>query len=134
MNRRLGARDESNRPEGKFVRCEKLTRGCLNVARITAEFPGSVETLSLIQEFFFDADLRLRRHDYSVNVAGGFPAAQLTSDYVVADGIHLPPRRRAYTRGPMSALRSMGLFVWALVKLWLFRTLSKATKQKPMLR
>jgi len=44
--------------------------------------------------------LKLRRHDYSVNIAGGFPAAQLTSDYVVADGIHFPSRRRAYTRGP----------------------------------
>ena len=30
----------------------------------------------------------------------GFPAAQLTSDYIVADGIHFPSKRRAYTRGP----------------------------------
>ena len=67
---------------------------------LRAEFPGSIETHSLIQEFFFDRDLQLRRHDYSVNIAGGFPAAQLTSDYVVADGIHLPTKRRAYTRGP----------------------------------
>jgi hypothetical protein len=29
-----------------------------------------------------------------------FAASQLTSDYIVADGIHLPTRRRAYTRGP----------------------------------
>lgn len=42
----------------------------------------------------------LRRHDYSVNIAGGFAAAQLTSDYVEANGIHLPTKRRAYTRGP----------------------------------
>ena len=48
----------------------------------------------------FGEDLLLRRHDYSVNVAGGFPAAQLTSDYVTADGIRLPTKRRAYTRGP----------------------------------
>jgi hypothetical protein len=67
---------------------------------LRAQFPGSIETHSAIQEFFFDADLRLRRHDYSVNIAGGFAAAQLTSDYVVADGIHLPTKRRAYTRGP----------------------------------
>ena len=67
---------------------------------LRAQFPGSIETHSLIQEFFFDTDLHLRRHDYSVNIAGGFPAAQLTSDYVVADGIHLPTKRRAYTRGP----------------------------------
>lgn len=42
----------------------------------------------------------LRRHDYSVNIVGGFAAAQLTSDYVVAGGIRLPTRRRAYPRGP----------------------------------
>jgi hypothetical protein len=35
-----------------------------------------------------------------VNIAGGFAAAQLTSDYVVAEGIHLPSTRRAYARGP----------------------------------
>jgi hypothetical protein len=67
---------------------------------LRAYFPGSIETHNLIQEFFFGEDLRLRRHDYSVNIAGGFRAAQLTSDYVVANGISLPTTRRAYTRGP----------------------------------
>jgi hypothetical protein len=67
---------------------------------LRAQFPGYIETHSLIQEFFFDTDLQLRRHDYSVNIAGGFPATQLTSDYIVADGLRLPTRRRAYTRGP----------------------------------
>ena len=66
---------------------------------LRAQFPGSIETHNLIQEFFFDTDLHLRRHDYSVNIAGGFPAAQLTSEYLVADGIHFPSKRRAYTRG-----------------------------------
>ena len=65
---------------------------------LRAYFPGSIETHCGIQDFFFGEDLMLRRHDYSVNVAGGFAAAQLTSDYVVANGIHLPTRRRAYTR------------------------------------
>jgi hypothetical protein len=67
---------------------------------LRAHFPGSIETHSLVQDFFFDEDLRLRRHDYSVNIAGGFSAAQLTSDYTVANGIRLPTKRRAYTRGP----------------------------------
>ncbi len=67
---------------------------------LRAYFPGSIETHSLIQEFFFGDDLMLRRHDYSVNIAGGFRASQLTSDYVEANGIHLPTKRRAYTRGP----------------------------------
>jgi hypothetical protein len=66
---------------------------------LRAYFPGSIETHSAVQDFFFGEDLRLRRHDYNVNVAGGFPAAQLTSDYIAVNGIHLPTRRRAYTRG-----------------------------------
>ena len=64
-----------------------------------AYFPGSIETHSLVQDFFFADDLTLRRHDYSVNIAGGFAAAQLTSDCITAGGIRLPTRRRAYTRG-----------------------------------
>jgi hypothetical protein len=42
----------------------------------------------------------LRRHDYSVNIAGGFAAAQQTTHHVTANGIAVPTRRRAYTRGP----------------------------------
>lgn len=67
---------------------------------LRAYLPGSIETHSRIQDFFFGEDLLLRRHDYSLNIAGGFPAAQLTSDYVAANGIRLPTKRRAYTRGP----------------------------------
>lgn len=67
---------------------------------LRAYFPGTIETHSLVQDFFFGEDLLLRRHDYSVNIAGGFAAAQLTSNYVEANGIRLPTKRRAYTRGP----------------------------------
>ena len=67
---------------------------------LRAYFPGSIETHSLIQDFFFGEDLMLRRHDYCVNIAGGFNAAQLTSDYVMADAFRLPTKRRACTRGP----------------------------------
>jgi hypothetical protein len=66
---------------------------------LRAYFPGSIETHCLVQDFFFGDDLMLRRHDYQVNVAGGFSAAQLTSEYREAGGIRLPTRRRAYTRG-----------------------------------
>jgi hypothetical protein len=63
-------------------------------------FPGSIGTHCEVQDFFFDEKLELRRHDYSVNIAGGFPAAQLMLEYTEANGIRLPSRRRAYTRGP----------------------------------
>jgi hypothetical protein len=67
---------------------------------LRAFFPGSIETHSLVQNFCFGDDLMLRRHDYSVNIAGGFGASQLTSNYIQANGIRLPSKRRAYTRGP----------------------------------
>jgi hypothetical protein len=68
---------------------------------LRAYFPGSIETHCLVQDFFFgEGDLLLRRHDYSVNIAGGFAAAQLTSNYAEANGIRLPTKRRAYARGP----------------------------------
>jgi hypothetical protein len=67
---------------------------------LRATFPCSIETHNPVQDFFFGEDLMMCRHDYSVNIAGGFGAAQLTSDYVTADGVRLPTRRRAYTRGP----------------------------------
>ena len=67
---------------------------------LRAYFPGAIETHNQIQDFFFGEDRFLRRHDYNVNIAGGFGAAQLISDYVTVQGISLPTRRRAYTRGP----------------------------------
>jgi hypothetical protein len=63
-------------------------------------FPGSIGTHCEVQDFFFDEKLELRRHDYSVNVAGGFAAAQLMLEYTEANGMRLPSKRRAYTRGP----------------------------------
>jgi hypothetical protein len=38
----------------------------------------------------------MRRHDYRVDVPGGFPAVQYVSDIVEADGIKFPSKRRAY--------------------------------------
>ena len=67
---------------------------------LRARFPGSIETHSREQDFFFDDRGMLRRHDYRVNIAGGFAAAQLTSDHVTVAGISLPTRRHAYVRGP----------------------------------
>ncbi len=63
-------------------------------------FPGLIETHCQVQDFFFDEQFTLRRHDYSVNIAGGFPAAQLMLEYTEANGMRLPSKRRAYVRGP----------------------------------
>ena len=61
-----------------------------------AHFPDRFASHSPVQEFYFDSDLLLRRHDYRVDVAGGFAAIQYVCDIVEADGIKLPSKRRAY--------------------------------------
>lgn len=86
-----GVRVEETEPRHKGAETWRVVR---------AYFPGSIETHCLVQDFFFDEDLVPRRHDYTVTIAGGSAAAQLTSDYTEADGIRLPAKRRAYLRGP----------------------------------
>ena len=61
-----------------------------------AQFPPEIATHSSVQEFYFGDDHLLRRHDYRVDVAGGFPAVQYVYDFVESDGIKLPSKRRAY--------------------------------------
>ena len=90
---------------------EPWTEGRETWRVLHARFPGSIATHSALQDFFFGDDLLLRRHDYNVDVAGGFGGAQLVYDYIEADGIRLPSRRRAYTRGTDSRPRLDPLMV-----------------------
>ncbi|TIW49837.1 MAG: hypothetical protein E5V71_00600 [Mesorhizobium sp.] len=86
-----GVRVEETEPWREGEETWRVLRAC---------FPASIETHCLVQDFYFGADLMLRRHDYTVNIAGGLAAAQLMSTYAEADGIRLPTKRRAYGRGP----------------------------------
>ena len=63
---------------------------------LQAQFPDRFASHSHRQEFYFDTDFLLRRHDYRVDIAGGFAAIQYVYDIVEADGIRLPSKRRAY--------------------------------------
>ena len=63
---------------------------------LQARFPDQFPSHSVLQEFYFGSDFLLRRHDYRVDVAGGFTAIQYVHDIVEADGIKLPSKRRAY--------------------------------------
>ncbi|MEU1541960.1 hypothetical protein ABZ461_28395 [Actinacidiphila glaucinigra] len=64
---------------------------------LRATFPPGIDSHSTHQDFYFGPDHLLRRHDYRVDVAGGIAAAQYVYDYVEADGITLPTKRRAYS-------------------------------------
>ena len=63
---------------------------------LKAYFPGSIETHSLTQEFYFGEDLLLRRHDYTVDILGGATGLNYASDYRDVDGIIFPTKRRIY--------------------------------------
>lgn len=67
---------------------------------LRVRFPDHIASHSTYQDFYFGPDGLLRRHDYQVDVAGGFGAAQYVHDIVDADGLKFPTRRRAYFRGP----------------------------------
>lgn len=87
--------------EGVEIReLEPWTEGDEEWRVLRAFFPGRMATHSRRQEFYFGPDLMLRRHDYRVDIAGGFAAAQSTGDYIDAGGILMPSRRRAFVRGP----------------------------------
>ncbi|ODV43861.1 hypothetical protein AWV79_13250 [Cupriavidus sp. UYMMa02A] len=65
---------------------------------LRVRFPANIESHCELQDFYFGEDGLVRRHDYHVDIAGGFAAAQYLSDYITADGIVLPSQRRAYMR------------------------------------
>src|ERR1700730_18275347 len=67
---------------------------------LRVRFPDGIASHFKEQDFYFGDDFLLRRHDYHVDVAGGFLAAQYVYDIVEADGLRFPAKRRAYVRGP----------------------------------
>ena len=67
---------------------------------LRTRFPNQFASHSTEQDFYFGSDFLLRRHDYHVDIAGSFPAAQYADQIVEAQGLKMPTRRRAYVRGP----------------------------------
>src|ERR1700692_4082545 len=61
---------------------------------LQARFPAEIARHSTVPEVSFGDDYLVRRHDYRVEVAGAFAAAQYLNDIIEADGVKLPSRRR----------------------------------------
>ena len=75
---------------------------------LRARFPDTIASHSKEQDFYFGEDFLLRRHDYSLEIAGGVPVAQYVYDIVEAEGFRFPSKRRAYVRGPeLRAIRDL---------------------------
>ena len=83
------------------VKAEELSlweEGDQHWRRLRVYFPENVVTHCSTQVFYFGEDFLLRRHDYSVDISGTLPAAQYVHDYIEADGLRTPGKRRAYRR------------------------------------
>jgi hypothetical protein len=81
---------------------EPLEEGSSRWRGLRVKFPKHIASHCDEQDFYFGEDSLLRRHDYRVDVAGSFPAAQYVDGMVEVQGFRMPTRRRAYLRGPDS--------------------------------
>jgi hypothetical protein len=85
------------------VQCEEIepwTEDGETSRALKVTFPKSYVTHSSEQVLYFDGKGRIRRQDYSVDIAGGSTAAHYVHDHQEFDGIIFPTRRRIYPRGP----------------------------------
>jgi hypothetical protein len=87
---------------------EPLEEGGSQWRGLRVKFPKHIASHCDEQDFYFGEDSLLRRHDYRVDVAGSFPAAQYVDGMVDVQGLKMPSRRRAYLRGPdLKAVRDL---------------------------
>lgn len=69
--------------------------------RLEAHFPDGLDTHSTRQLFYYDGELRLRRHDYTAEVVGGWArAAHMCAEHVEVGGLVFPTRRWVRPIGP----------------------------------
>ncbi len=81
--------------------------------RLHVEFPPGLDTHSRTQTFYYDAELRLRRHDYVAEVVGGWArAAHMCADHVETDGLLFPTRRWVRPIGPRNRPLPFPTLVW----------------------
>jgi hypothetical protein len=68
--------------------------------RLQVTLPADLPSHCAVQTLHFDADLLLKRHDYSVDILGGTAAAHHTADHVEVSGLLVPTRRWVLPRNP----------------------------------
>ncbi len=91
----LLTRDGVEVSEGKALR-----RGDEVWRRLDVSFPAGLDTHSPRQSFFYDGELRLRRHDYVAEVVGRWAhAAHFCDEHREVDGLLFPTKRRVYPVG-----------------------------------
>ena len=68
--------------------------------RLHVTSPDTIATHSAEQDFYYDSDAMLRRHDYTVDVNANAVVAHYTEEYKTFDGLVFPTRRRVHRRNP----------------------------------
>ena len=79
---------------------------------LRAKFPVNIASHSSTQEFYFGPDFLLRRHDYQVDIAGSFPAAQYVYDLQEFAGFWFPTKRRAHPRNADLTAEKDRTYIW----------------------
>ena len=64
--------------------------------RLKVSLPATIASHSREQITYFGSDGLMRRHDYTVDVMGGAPGANYSTDYKELQGIMMPMTRRVY--------------------------------------
>ena len=81
----------------------ETTPDAKSMTRLKVSYPPTLPTHSPTQELYFDATGRLRRHDYTAEVVGGWATAiHLCNDYRQFGGLWMPTKRRVYPKGPLN--------------------------------
>lgn len=85
--------------------------------RLEVRFPAGFPTHSREQVFYYDDELRLRRHDYTAEPFGSWArAAHLCARHERFDGLEIATSRRVYPRGPRNRPLRFPTLVWIELK------------------
>ncbi len=100
-------------PDVRLSRGADWQEGGENWQRLCVRFPDTLPTHCREQTFYIDAQGRIRRHDYTANVIGGYArAAHYCDRHRLFDGILFPTRRRVLPRRRDNRPASFPTLVW----------------------
>lgn len=85
-------------PGVRTVEIDPWTEGGRRLRRLLATYPVTMATHSREQLLHVDDDGLIRRRDYSIDVAGGLPAADVVSEHREYSGLVVPTRRVVHGR------------------------------------
>jgi hypothetical protein len=75
---------------------DPVRKGTETWRALRVTLPPDIASHTAVQTFYYNEDFLQRRHDYTLDVAGGCNVAHFTDDFRNASGLRLPFRRRAY--------------------------------------